>query len=106
MRNILIAAVLTLSACGNVGSIIADYGPVRPTIQEHDGVAWKFYDKPEESRLMVAPRAGEIRNFPMSKWDDSALFRDAANSFLAPRGCKANTVELLARPQWEVTYTC
>lgn len=106
MRNILIAAALTLSACGNVGTVISDYGPVRPVTQVHNGIDWKFYDKPEEGRMMVAPTVNSIRTQDADLWTDSDLFLQAGQAYLAPRGCTATSVKPLVKAQMEVAYTC
>lgn len=111
MRKILTAAsLLSLSACGNVGSVISDYGSVRPVTQQHEGIDWKFYDKPEEGRMMVAPTVASVRQISAAKQreklTDPALFFEAAQAHLAPRGCTAASVKPLVQAQMEVAYTC
>lgn len=102
MRNAAIAAILALSACGSVGTVISDYGPVRPVTQGN----WKFYDKPEEGRMMVAPTVGAVRTQEAAIWSNATLFQSAAQDFLSPRGCTATGVKPLVKAQMEVTYTC
>lgn len=110
MRYFAFAAIAALAACGNVGSVISDYGPVRPEIVSDGGLDWKIYDKPEENRMMVAATVASIskvsKSSQMPILDELAPYKSAAQAALSPRGCSANSVKPLIKAQMEVSYTC
>ena len=107
MRRLFASAlVLSLAACG-AGGVIADYGSIRPVTLVHGDVDWKFYDRPQEGRVMVAPTVASVRQVnSLDAWSDPARFQAAAQAWLAPRGCTATGVKPLIKAQMEVTYTC
>lgn len=107
MRYFALAAVAAVTACGNVESVITDYGPVRPVVIQNADVDWKIYDKPEERRMMVAPTSASVwKAGAGEKWADSSRFMSAAQASLTPRGCTATSIKPLVKAQMEVAYTC
>lgn len=107
MRRLFASAlVLSLAACG-AGGVIADYGSIRPVTGSQGGVEWKFYDRPQEGRAMVAPTVASIRQVnSLDNWSDPAPFRAAAQAWLASRRCTVTDVKPLIKGQMEVAYTC
>lgn len=99
-----LAAAISLSACGTT-----DYIGTSPVAFAHDGRNYRVYDMPDENRLMITPSIGESATYHLRKssWaKPELLFSDAAQAFIAPRGCQVTNVKLLVSPQFEITYSC
>lgn len=110
MHYLAISAVVAVTACGNVGTVISDYGPVKPIVVAHNDMNWKIYDIPAENRMMVAPTVASVasagKNGQRNMLDDPEAFQSAAQAALAPRGCTADSVKPLVKSQMEISYSC
>jgi len=98
------AATLSLSACGTT-----DYIGTKPVAFAHEGRNFRVYDMPEENRLMITPSIAESATYHLRKsswFGPELLFADAAQAFIAPRGCQVTAAKLLVPPQFEIKYSC
>ncbi len=99
-----LAVAISLSACGTT-----DYIGTKPVAFAHEGRNFRVYDMPAENRLMITPSIAESSTYYLRKssWlGPELLFADAAQAFIAPRGCQVTGAKLLVSPQFEIAYSC
>lgn len=113
---LLSALSLGIAACAPVERISDAYGSTAPVAFTHTGKNYRVYDKPAENRLMITPSiagafaagaaAGVTLGMGGDGIDPNVGMRNAAQAFVAGRGCTLTAGRVLLHPQYEFDYTC
>ena len=119
MKKLVLAAIApVLFGCNSgIGYVAANYGvQVGEVIATKHG-EFKIWDKPDQSKMLVSPTVSEILVHPeIAKGDaismeggpDEQAARSAADTWFerAARHCKVIAAAQVARPEYEITYSC
>lgn len=108
---VLAAAMLALTACGNVGYVVETYSAKNRTFVEKDGATWWVYDRPDLGRVMVnAPiGAAAVSGATFGAVEPQyPAFAAVADQFLKAGGrtCAIGTGTEVVTNQVEFPYTC
>ena len=111
-----VAASLALSACGNVSYMMTEYKGVKVVHHHAPEMEVRIFDRPDHGRLMVTPTVaraaalGAGSGITLGIWTpgmDPFPMQAAAQHWLNSTGRNATITsgKLLAKPQWEFTYS-
>lgn len=118
MGKAMVAALaLALSGCANLDHVTTEYGSLKPVSHTNHNDAFKVYDKPEESRLLISlsvdtfMAGGPARSITLGSSGPAAarpIFQEAVAEYLATTGrtCRITGGYLVIEPTWEFKYDC
>lgn len=118
MRNLMVLAVLGVSACGGLNYAMTNYSGVETVHFANNGKTYRVFDKPEEGRLMITPTiadaaaAGAIQGATLgisgNPLGPQGEFRIAADAFVKSKNksCTVTDGALVVSTQYEFFYTC
>lgn len=117
-KLIMVASLLSLTACAGMNYAIENYTGVKPKTFAHDDKTFRVFDKPNEGRLMITPSLGDAAGAGMVQGLTLGLsgnmsgpegkFQKATETYLRITGrkCRITNGALVVQPQWEFFYTC
>lgn len=116
-RALALISVFALAGCNSgIGYVAANYGvETGEPIHTKDG-DFKIWDHQSDGKMLVSPTVAEVFAHPLPQnlgiavegGPEAAAARAAANSWFQThqRNCKILTVAEVARPEFEIKYSC